>query len=108
VLEEGASFWDQNLILRTFVCALAAKFTFALFIAGMFTGNLDAWGLFNLPVCARRALHFRSSYSFSPIPSYNVQGFLFFGTMKTTLQRISIANVLLYILVGVLCTRSHR
>jgi hypothetical protein len=50
VLEEGASFWDQNLILRTFVCALAAKFTFALFIAGMFTGNLDAWGLFNLPV----------------------------------------------------------
>lgn len=79
VLEEGASFWDQNLILRTFVCALAAKFTFALFIAGMFTGNLDAWGLFNLP------------------------GFLFFGTMKTTLQRISIANVLLYILVGVLC-----
>jgi hypothetical protein len=51
VLEEGASFWDQNLILRTFVCALAAKFTFALFIAGMFTGNLDAWGLFNLPVC---------------------------------------------------------
>ncbi|KAH9104375.1 hypothetical protein AeMF1_019531 [Aphanomyces euteiches] len=41
VLEEGASFWNQNLTWRTLFCAMVSTFTLAFFISGM---SASGWG----------------------------------------------------------------
>ncbi len=51
-LEEGSSFWNQEVTIRTFFCSVIATFTLSFFISG-FSGS---WGSFLNP-----GLHFGSS-----------------------------------------------
>jgi len=75
VLEEGASFWDTDLILFTFFCALSAKFVFACFLKGFIT---DGWG------------------------ALQQDGFLFFGPYESKYDSYSITPLVFYSLLGVM------
>lgn len=75
VLEEGASFWDTDLILFSFFCGLSAKFFFFIFLQGFI---VDSWG------------------------ALEMEGYLFFGPFKPNMSSFKITAFVFYVLLGVM------